>query len=77
MRYDINARATSVRIRYPEGMSWLANGTLRFAGNLQSGQISGNVTVDRVLMSSGFDLVTLIGGSNTPVRAPRARLRLF
>ncbi len=52
MRYDINARATSVRIRYPEGMSWLANGTLRFAGNLQSGQISGNVTVDRVLMSS-------------------------
>jgi len=70
MRYDINARATSVRIRYPEGMSWLANGTLRFSGNLQSGQISGNVTVDRVLMSQGFDLVTLIGGSNAPVRAP-------
>jgi translocation and assembly module TamB len=70
MRYDISARASSVRIRYPEGMSWLASGTLRFAGNLQSAQLSGNVTVGRVLMSQGFDLVTLIGGSNAPVRAP-------
>lgn len=70
MRYDLNARANSVRIRYPEGMSWLANGTLRFAGNLQAATISGDVTVDRVLMAEGFDLATLVAASKAPVSAP-------
>ena len=59
-RYDITTRATGVRVRYPEGMSWLANGTLRFAGNFQAAQLTGNVTIQRVLMSQGFDLASLV-----------------
>lgn len=69
-RYDITARATNVRIRYPVGMSWLSSGTLRFAGTSQAALLSGNVTVQRLLMSEGFDLASLIVSSKAPVRAP-------
>lgn len=70
MRYDITARATSVRIRYPVGMSWLASGTLHFVGNTQSALLSGNVTVERLLMSDSFDLASLLVSRNAPVHAP-------
>jgi translocation and assembly module TamB len=69
-RYDVTARATNVRIRYPVGMSWLSSGTLRFAGTSQSALLSGNVTVQRLLMSEGFDLASLLVSSKSPVRAP-------
>lgn len=70
--YDITGAANSVRIRYPEGMSWLANGTLHFSGNLQAAQLTGNVTLQRVLMSQGFDLASLVGSTNSPLSAPSA-----
>jgi len=70
-RYDINARATNVRIRYPVGMSWMSSGTLRLAGTPQAALLSGNVTVQRLLMSEGFDLASLLVTSKaSPVRAP-------
>jgi translocation and assembly module TamB len=70
MRYDISARATNVRIRYPVGMSWLAGGTLRFAGGTQAATLSGNVTVQRLLMAEGFDIASLIIASKAAVTAP-------
>jgi translocation and assembly module TamB len=70
MRYDISARANNVRIRYPVGMSWLTSGTLRFAGGMQAATLSGNITVQRLLMAQGFDLASLIIASKAEVTAP-------
>ncbi len=70
MHYDISARATNVRIRYPVGMSWLAGGTLRFAGGMQAATLSGNITVQRLLMAEGFDLASLLVASKAAVTAP-------
>jgi translocation and assembly module TamB len=70
LRYDISARSARVRIRYPEGMSWLAGGTLRLSGTTQAGLLSGRVVVERLLMAQGFDLASLIVASKEPVRAP-------
>ncbi|HEV3218264.1 MAG TPA: translocation/assembly module TamB domain-containing protein [Candidatus Acidoferrales bacterium] len=70
VRYDISARATTVRIRYPVGMSWLAGGTLRFAGGMQSATLSGNISVQRLLMAQGFDLASLLIASKEAVTAP-------
>ncbi len=70
MRYDVSARATNVRIRYPVGMSWLTGGTLRFAGGMQAATLSGNITVQRLLMAEGFDLASLIIASKSAVTAP-------
>ncbi len=71
LRYDLTARTARVRIRYPEGMSWLAGGTLRLSGTTQSGLLAGRVVVERLLMAEGFDLASLIMASKEPVRAPR------
>ncbi len=70
LRYDLTARADQVRIRYPEGMSWLAGGTLRLSGGTQSGLLSGRVVVERLFMAQGFDLASMIIASKEPVRAP-------
>lgn len=68
--YDLSARTEQVRIRYPAGMSWLAGGTVRLAGTAQAATLSGHVTVERLLMSPGFELTSLISTSNEGVAAP-------
>jgi translocation and assembly module TamB len=70
LRYDLNTRATRVRVRYPEGMSWLASGTLRLSGTRQGGLLSGRVVVDRLLLAEGFDLATLVVASREGPRGP-------
>src|SRR5260370_37661071 len=37
VRYDISVRTDRVRIRYPEGMSWLFGGSLRLTGTPTAG----------------------------------------
>jgi translocation and assembly module TamB len=65
-RYDVTARAEQVRIRYPLGMSWHADGTLRLTGTAQAATLSGRVTVDRLLLSDAVDLTALLGNSQKP-----------
>jgi translocation and assembly module TamB len=68
LRYDLNARATHVRIRYPEGMSWLAGGNLRLRGTSSGALLSGRVVVERLLMIEGLDLSSMMGKSNASTR---------
>ncbi len=70
VRLEINARAERVRIRYPEGMSWLAGGTLRLSGTRRGGLLSGRVTVERLFMSEGLDLAGLLVASPVTPQAP-------
>ncbi len=70
VRYDLTARSTRVRIRYPVGMSWLAGGTLRLSGDTEAATLSGRVTVERLLMAEGFDLGSLVASSVDSVSAP-------
>lgn len=70
--YDLSARTQQVRVRYPAGMSWLAGGDLRLLGTAQSATLSGHVTVDRLLMSEGFDITSLVASSAETTSGPRA-----
>jgi translocation and assembly module TamB len=70
LRYDITARTDRVRVRYPEGMSWLASGSLRLTGTPEAGLVSGRVTVDRVTLSSGFDVASALISENAGFVAP-------
>jgi translocation and assembly module TamB len=55
VRYDVSVRTDRVRIRYPEGMSWLVGGTLRLTGTPEAGLLSGKVVVERVNLSQGVE----------------------
>ena len=66
IRFDITTRTEGVRIRYPEGMSWQALGTLRLTGTPEGGTISGRVQIERVNMSGGLETAgSLIGASQS------------
>ncbi|HKF25102.1 MAG TPA: translocation/assembly module TamB domain-containing protein, partial [Candidatus Acidoferrum sp.] len=77
IRFDITTRTEAVRIRYPEGMSWQAAGTLRLTGTPEGGLVSGRVEIARVNMSGGLETAgNLIGGQpGAPAASSSAFLR--
>ncbi|MGC0775345.1 MAG: translocation/assembly module TamB domain-containing protein [Candidatus Acidiferrum sp.] len=70
LRYDVTVRTDRVRIRYPEGMSWLAGGSLRLAGTPTSGVLSGKVTVERVTLTQGLDAAGMLVSSKGSISGP-------
>lgn len=64
LRYEVTATTSStVRIRYPEGMSWLAGGTLRLSGTTSAALLSGHVQVDRLLFAQGVDITSFFASA--------------
>jgi translocation and assembly module TamB len=61
LHYDVAARGRDIRVRYPEGMSWLMRGNLRLQGGTTDGSLTGRVVVERLLLTEGLDLSGLMG----------------
>ena len=70
MQFDVNAATSTVRIRYPTGMSWLAGGTLRLSGTTDSALLTGNVNVQRVLFTEGVDVASFFASASDTSVAP-------
>ena len=60
LRFQVSMTATNVRIRYPAGLSWLGSADLRLAGTSDAALLSGNVTADRLLLTSDSGLAGLL-----------------
>src|SRR5438046_9867441 len=60
LRYDVSVRTDCVRIRYPEGMSWLVGGSLRLTGTTAAGVLSGKVTIERVTLTQGLQVAGML-----------------
>jgi translocation and assembly module TamB len=70
IRYDVNVRTDRVRIRYPEGMSWLVGGTLRLTGTPNAGLLSGRVVVERVNFTAGVETAATIFSGQGGISGP-------
>jgi translocation and assembly module TamB len=70
LRYDITVRTAGVRIRYPEGMSWLAGGSLRLTGTPQAGLLSGRITVERVTLTEGLQVAGALVAAKEGISGP-------
>ena len=70
LRYDITLHTDQVRIRYPEGMSWQAGGSLRLAGTPTAGVLSGRVVVERVTMAEGLEVASVLASSKEGISGP-------
>jgi translocation and assembly module TamB len=70
MRYDITASSNGTRIRYPEGMSWLTGGTLRFTGTPDGGVLSGRVAVQRVTLTQGLEIAGVLVSAKEGISGP-------
>jgi translocation and assembly module TamB len=70
LRYQLDAVAPQVRVRYPVGMSWLVGGTLHLTGGTDAAILSGSVQVLRLLFAEGVDMATLLTASSGSVQGP-------
>ncbi|MBV8631975.1 MAG: translocation/assembly module TamB domain-containing protein [Silvibacterium sp.] len=78
---DLTATGKDVRIRYPQGVSSMADAKLHLQGTQSSMQLSGSVTITRFAISSDLDLASLSSSTSTVTlppnpNAPSNRLRL-
>lgn len=53
--FDLSAKADSVRLRYPPGVSSTATADLRWNGSTQGSLLSGDVTITKIGVTPGFD----------------------
>jgi translocation and assembly module TamB len=78
---DLTATAKDVRIRYPQGVSSMADAKFRLQGTRSALLLSGNVTITRFVIGSDLDLAALTssaGAVSLPPdpNAPSSHLRL-
>jgi translocation and assembly module TamB len=78
---DLTVTGKSMRIRYPEGVSSLADTTLHLQGTQNSLLLSGDVLITRFSMSPDLDLAALASQANSvktvaPPDAPSNHIRL-
>ncbi|MGB7434944.1 MAG: translocation/assembly module TamB domain-containing protein [Candidatus Acidiferrum sp.] len=65
LRYDISAKTDRLRIRYPEGISWLLGGSLRLTGTMDGGLLSGRVAIQRVTLTEGLQSAGALSSSSS------------
>ncbi|WP_058189625.1 translocation/assembly module TamB [Terracidiphilus gabretensis] len=63
---DLNVTGKNIRIRYPEGVSSLADTTLRLQGTQRNLALTGNVLITRFTISQDLDIATLAAQANAP-----------
>nr|MDQ2900282.1 translocation/assembly module TamB domain-containing protein [Acidobacteriota bacterium] len=73
LAFRLTADATDVRVRYPEGVSTVANAALNLTGTTDHSLLSGDITILRTGFNPRTDLGSVISGSAAPVQTPSAR----
>jgi len=71
---DLSVSGKQIRIRYPQGVSSLADTDLHMQGTQSSLELSGNVMITRFSVSPDLDIAALAEQANTiqPVASPNA-----
>jgi translocation and assembly module TamB len=66
--FNLDLHASSVRVRYPEGLRSILNGDLQLNGTPQDSTLSGRVIIDKLSFTQEFDLANFIGqfGAESP-----------
>jgi len=74
VNFDLKANADSVRLRYPPGVSSTATASLRWTGSSSGSLLSGDITVNKLSVTPGFDfggyLTRSIQASSLPQTDP-------
>jgi len=71
--FRLHANAAEVRVRYPEGVSTVANAQLNLTGTVQSSMLSGTITVLRTGVNLQSDFSSILAKSTEPIQTPSAK----
>ncbi len=69
--FDITVQGQDVRLRYPQGISSTATANLHFAGTTAASTLSGDITVNRLAMTPGFDFGAYLARSAQTTALPQ------
>ncbi len=73
LSFRLRADAAGVRVRYPQGVSTVADSQLTLVGNAQHSILSGTITVDRLAFNPKTDLGSILSSSSAPPETPSAQ----
>ncbi|HVB33183.1 MAG TPA: translocation/assembly module TamB domain-containing protein [Patescibacteria group bacterium] len=59
VQYNIHIAASQVRVRWPEGLSWLLDADARMVGNTKGADLGGRITLRRLFLTNGPDIAGL------------------
>jgi translocation and assembly module TamB len=68
--FDLGAVGQDVRLRYPPGVSSTASAELRFSGTPENSTLAGNITINKLAITPGFDFSAYTSSSNQSVVVP-------
>ena len=71
--FRLHAQAAQVRVRYPEGVSTIADASLNLTGTSDRSMLAGTITVRRTGFNPESDVGSLLAKSAEPVSTPSAR----
>jgi translocation and assembly module TamB len=71
--FRVHARVDQVRVRYPEGVSTVANASLNLTGSTDRSMLAGTITILRATFNTQADFGSVIAHSAEPVRTPAAQ----
>ncbi len=71
--FQLQAQAREVRIRYPEGVSTVADASLRLTGTSDRSTLGGTITIRRSGFNPQSDFSSVIARSAEPLEIPSAR----
>ena len=80
LNFDFSAIGDDIRLRYPPGVSSTASAELRFYGTPESSTLSGNIAINKLAITPGFDFSSYAGASQSvvvpPATSPLYRVKL-
>jgi translocation and assembly module TamB len=71
VNFDLKAEADSVRLRYPPGVSSTATASLHWSGNSSGSLLSGDITVNKLGVTPGFDFGAYLARSIQAASLPQ------
>jgi translocation and assembly module TamB len=71
--FRVQLDATGIRVRYPEGVSTVADASLTLSGTNEGSLLAGTITIQRTGFNPRTDLASVLAKSSEPERAPSAQ----
>ena len=68
--FNLTASGRDVRLRYPPGISAVANTDLRLTGSLQNSTLTGDVTIKKFGVTPQFDFASYVARAKQPPEIP-------
>jgi len=72
LSFNLTAKGTDIRLRYPPGVSATANADLTLAGTLKNSLLSGDATVTKFGLNPRFDFALYVANTKQPPPIPNA-----